>query len=126
MRRIFHRAWNDIKRALSQTGLWYVILLICVVFSLPFGPWEGQAWFRKIQEMAETAFTRLTSANPMFAGLYEYICHGIGVKPEGSAEHRQMVFNRVFASDAFKVQGEKVSLRRWFSWLAAAHVYLPL
>ena len=45
-RDIFHRQWNDVKGATSGSDLWYVVLLMTVVFNLPFGPWEGGTWFR--------------------------------------------------------------------------------
>jgi len=122
----YHREWNDIKLGTSRAKMWHVVLLMTVVFNLPFGPWDGATWFSKIKTMAEEMVKSLTASNPLFIALYEVLCIDFGVEPVGTAEHRQLVFERMFTSEAFAVKGVKVSLRRWFGWFDAAHHYLPM
>ena len=50
----------------------------------------------------------------------------MGKDADGSPEHREQIFQMVFVGEAFTVKGERVSLRRLFSWLSAADKYLPL
>ena len=83
----------------GQTGLWYEILMMSGVYNSPFGPWEGQALCRNMQEEAEVAFMTLSGSNPLFVSLYEKICHDMGLEPVGAHDHRQMVFNKVFQSE---------------------------
>lgn len=126
IRDIHHRIWNDIKNSINDAGLWHIILLTTVVFNMPFGPWDGGAWFVKMKEQSEEMMQSLSPSNPLFDALYELICIDLCIEADGSVEHKAMIFRMVFAGDAFKVKGSKVSLRRWFSWFAAAHLYLPL
>ena len=123
---MFHRQRNDFQEGVKNSGLWHAVVMMCVAFNLPFGPWEGQGWFQTIKEMAEEAFQSLSPSNPLFIALYHRICLDMGIEPEGIAEHRKKVFNMIFSGRAYTMKGEKVSLRRWFSWLTAADAYLPL
>ena len=119
-----HRAWNDIKMGVGKR-LWYVVLLMVVVFNLPFGPWEGGAWYEKLLVMSEELAKSLSIANPLFIARYELLCIDLGLEASGDAVHRQIVFDMIFSSGAFRTRGEKVSLRRWFGWLSSAHKFLP-
>eukprot|EP00969_Alexandrium_andersonii_P180962 7996469-Alexandrium_andersonii.AAC.1 len=47
-----HRAWNDCRNALADSGLWGATLMWGICFSLFYGPWDtGQGW-RSTQEAA--------------------------------------------------------------------------
>ena len=120
----FHRSWNDVKMGVGKR-LRFVVLLMVVVFNLPFGPWQGGAWYEKLLTMSEEMAQSMNAANPLFIALYELLCADHGLEPVGDATHRKMVFDLTFSSDAFRTRGEKVSLRRWFGWLSAAHKFLP-
>ena len=85
----FHREWNDVKGALSDNGVWWCVLLSSMLFNLPFGPWEGGAWWQKSCGAAEAYVARATFASPVFSALYDSICWDQKIKPTGSAEHRR-------------------------------------
>ena len=68
----------------------------------------------------------LSVCNPPWNSLYEQICKDRGIVPRGDAQHRLMILEKMFSGEAWKVKGDKVSLGRWFSWLKAADLYLPL
>ena len=106
--------------------MWDVVVMMNVVFNLPLGPWEGQGWFCKMKEMASEMFKSLTPSNPLFTALYELICTDMDLTDaDGSPEHRQMVFDMLFAGEAYQAKGEKAAMRRWLSWIQAADQFLP-
>ena len=113
----FHRSWNDIKMGVGRR-LRFVILLMVVVFNLPFGPWDGGAWYEKLLDLSEEMAKSLNTATPLFIALYELLCSDLGVEPHGDAAHRQNMFDRLFSSAAFRTRGAKISLRRWFGFVA--------
>ena len=122
----FLREWNDLKNAVSESGLWHVILLATVVFNLPFGPWDGAAWFCKMRDMAIEMSQSVSPSNPLFTAFYQLLCFDNGFEPLATPEHCRLVFEKLFTGEAFTVKGVRVSLRRWFGWMEAAHQYLPL
>ena len=126
MRDPYHREWNDVKGGITGAGLWYVILLCTVVFNLPHGPWEGGKWFQDMKAMSEEESKSMSASNPLRSAVYPLVCKDLNIEAVGTPEHKGMVLEMMFAGDAFKIKGDKVSLRRWFSWLAAADKYLGL
>ena len=126
MRDIFHRQWNDIKNAVSAAGLWALVLLMTIVFNMPFGVWDSGSWFGKIKEMAAHLGETLSASDPVFCALYPLICADLGLEPEGTPEHRENILRLVLSSDAWTVNGTRVSIRRWFGWFDAGSKYLPL
>ena len=126
MRDPHHRDWNDVKLGISGADLWHIILLMAVVFNMPFGAWDSGSWFSKIKRMAKELGMSLTASNPLFVALYELICADMGIEPEGTPQHREYILKMVLSGPAYTVKGVKVSLRRWFGWFQAASLYLPL
>lgn len=125
VRNTFHRQCNDCKLAVSDFGLWCVIQLATIPFNLNFGPWESTAWFSNIVQMAERLLETIDAANPQHTALYALICKDMGhYEPKGSPEHKRIIFEMCFQGDAFKTKGVKVSLNRWFAWLAAASLFV--
>ena len=125
-RDIYHREWNDIELALSGAMLWHVVILMFVVFNMPFGPWESHAWWNKIRESAERMLETMHPSNPLFSAFYGLICKDLDLDKRGTAEHKDMVWRTIFSNNAFRVAGNRVSLRRWFGWLSSAEFHLPL
>ena len=121
VRDIFHREWNDTRLCLGDSDMWWVVLLTTVVYNLPYGPWESLAWWGKITAAAQDYMTRAGSNSPLFTVLYENICKDMGIVPVDTPEHRDEMFNFMEFSRAFTVKGPQVRLRRWFSWVDAAH-----
>ncbi len=46
----FHREWNDCQHELKKAGVWWVVITGTLCFNLPYGPWQGCAWFSKMLE----------------------------------------------------------------------------
>ena len=76
--------------------------------------------------MSEEESKSMSASNPLWSAVYPLVCKDLNMEAVGSLEHKAMVVEMMFAGDAFKIKGDKVSLRRWFSWLAAADKYLGL
>ena len=66
MRDIYHREWNDCKLALSDTGVWWVVMLTTIILNMPHGPWEGASFHNKLKEMAAIYLTSEASQSPLF------------------------------------------------------------
>ena len=66
---------------------------------------------------------KMPCANPLFIALYELICLDLGLPVKGDVEDMERVRELILSGDAFSVKGDKVSLRRWFSWFVAAERY---
>ena len=66
----YHREWNDIKNAIGDNDQWHVILLMTAVFNLPFGPWDGAAWFNKLRDMSDESSQSSSPSDPLFTALY--------------------------------------------------------
>ena len=87
-----HREWNDVRGALSDENVWWVILPSTMVFNLAYGPWESGSWWEKLQGSA-VGYAQLASwTSPLFSALYESICKDWGMEASGTAERRQQVF----------------------------------
>ena len=70
--------------------------------------------------MAIDFFKTSAFAGPLFNVMHKSICTDLCKKAIGTVEHMQDRFNYVMDSGAFDAKGDKVALRRWFSWVDAA------
>eukprot|EP00974_Lingulodinium_polyedra_P053391 5129326-Lingulodinium_polyedra.AAC.1 len=117
---IFHREWNDVSLALQRAGCWSAVLLSTLAFNVPFGPWDGSAWWEKMKESAQDMQARDPWGGPLFEALYEGICSDTGSFAPGTEEHKRSLLQSLSTSDGFLQKGPHVALKRWFSWFAAA------
>eukprot|EP00974_Lingulodinium_polyedra_P087861 8519757-Lingulodinium_polyedra.AAC.1 len=69
-----HREWNDVKLAIADSSLWWVVLLGGILFNLPFGPWANQAFFHKLQEAARFYFSEAQPHDMLFEAFFDSIC----------------------------------------------------
>ena len=109
---------------MTRAGLWSIVLLTTVAFNLFHGPWETASWLAKIHEIAEEMMRSLPASSPPFQALYDMMRSGMGVPEGGDPDQRRHVWDMVFSSEAYKNKGSKVSLRRWYAWIAAADEYV--
>ena len=119
VRDAFHQEWNDIRLALGEQKLWWVVLLTTMVYNSPYGPWKSTKWCGVVtgSAVSYTAFAKWTS--PLSNVLYELICEDQGIAPSGRAEQKQdsfYIFSQLSTKEYFSKKGEKVALRRRFSW----------
>ena len=89
----YHREWNDLRLAISAAGLWHVVLMMTIVYNMPFGPWDSGSWFEKITSMAEEMVLSLGPSNPLWKTLYESVCKDLGLEPEGTPQHMRIVLH---------------------------------
>ena len=118
VRDVFHREWNDARLALSGSQLWWVVLITTIVVNLPFGPWEGGTWWERMVSQAADMSVRSSSDSPLFTILYELIARDLGETATGTSQHMKTIFSEMVYGNIFQKKGEKVALRRWFSWVA--------
>ena len=50
IRDVFHREWNDIQNAVRTCKLWPTIVMTQLVLNLGHGPWQGGAWWGKLNK----------------------------------------------------------------------------
>eukprot|EP00974_Lingulodinium_polyedra_P021599 2085921-Lingulodinium_polyedra.AAC.1 len=94
----FHRCWNDCKLALQSTGLWWAVLLARVVFNLPYGPWDGSAWFEDLQTSAADAMHLIPPAGPVWAHVYPLVCQDLNRPAQGALQRKQEVLELALAT----------------------------
>ena len=123
IRDVFHREWNDVSLAVRHTGLWWVVLLSSLAFNLPFGPWDGSGWWEQLKEGARDLLANAPHGGPLFDALYSALCKDRREEALGYLEHTRAVLTEALGSNAFCAKGEKVALRRWFSFFKAAQVH---
>ena len=120
MRDVFHREWNDARLGLSESHLWWIVQLTTVCVNLPFGPWDGSAWWEKVVGQAQDFAVRSNEFSPLYLSLYSLICTDLGEEAVGTIDHIRSVFKQMTDRGRFGKKGEKVSSRRWFGWCAGA------
>jgi hypothetical protein len=108
-----------VKNGLKEAKVWKTILETTFAFNLPYGPWNGAAWFHNTSEAAEQLQALIAESTEGSSGstgsLYSdpvlhYIVAGMEAD-NGCAE---------IDLEDFEVKGERISLTRWFSWMKAA------
>ena len=112
-----HRAWNDLQAALQSAGLWTIVLLWGIVFSMNFGPYDTGDWWRKSQEAAREYSSSAQQDCPLLQHLLPRIAE------EADCSHRLMeadyareVASNLWDSKAFSQKGPRLAMSRWFSW----------
>ena len=91
MRDIYHREWNDVKLALSDSNLWWVVILTTVALNMPHGPWEGASFHDKMKEMAGIDLKEQAAQSPLFRSLLFMICNDMGILYDGTASQADMI-----------------------------------
>ena len=116
-----HRTWNDCKLALQETHLWGTVLETLQVMQTKHGPWKSGAWYRQLQEAAETHMKAATAGDPLFMHLYEHLAEDFRQQlkePAGSSAQVAEVWDLLLASKNLMAKGSRVSMTRWFEWCA--------
>ena len=99
------------------------LLLSTVLYNLSHGPWDGSAWFRKLREGASEYWSKAEAGDPLPEVLYESLCLDFQEEAVGTPERKLQVLNRAVDSNVVRKKGEKVALRRWFSWIGASRAH---
>jgi len=100
-----------------------IVLLSTVLYNLSHGPWDGSAWFRKLREGASEYWSKAEAGDPLLEVLYESLCLDFQEEAVGTPEHKLQVLNQAVDSNVVRKKGEKVALRRWFSWIGASRAH---
>jgi hypothetical protein len=119
----FHREWRDCQDAIKRAGLWHCVLLSTVLYNLSHGPWDGSAWFQKLREGAAEYWAKAEAGDPLVEVLYEPLCADLQEEAAGTPEHKLQVLSQAVSSSLVRKKGEKVALRRWFSWVGASQAH---
>ena len=107
----FHRCWNDVKLALMASGQFWAVLLCRVVFNLPYGPWEGCAWYEKLKAAAADLVDALPLDGPIWEEFYPLICRDFGELALGTPAHKAKIFKQALKEGA-RAKFERVVLNR--------------
>ena len=123
IRDVFHREWNDVRLALSGSGVWWAVLLTIVAWNMPFGPFSSGRFWEMMKDAVRLLVARSGFSNPTFRALYALICNDLGVEAVGTLQHMQDIFDRVTLGDPLTRMGTFISTRRWFDWVDAAFAH---
>ena len=100
MRDIYHREWNDMCFALKSAQVWWAVILSTVAFNLPYGPWEGSAWFGQLVEGSRGLLAQTPSAgHSLVDAFYPKLCADVNARPSGSAARRYRIIDSMCASE---------------------------
>lgn len=124
IRDIYHREWNDVKNSLMESRLWWVSLLTRIPFNMSFGPWNGSKWWRVAQAGGKEVVAKESTTNPLFVSLYPHLSREGGEAPSWTPAHMKAVLQAVSFKPLVRKKGERVMLRRWFSWMKSAALHL--
>ena len=113
----FHRAWNDCKNSLIQAGQYWVALLCRVVFNLPYGPYDGRAWWEKLSQQANDMEGILPVGGPIWREFYPLVCKDHGCFPPSWAPGHMQAMLQVVASTCAGAKGGRMAMNRWFGYL---------
>ena len=119
----FHREWNDCSLALKAAGLWSNVLVTSLLHNLPYGPWDGSAWFHRLCDGAAHMCHNGSIRSELFTRLWPAICRDSSMSPIQSDEQQQLWLSDLTSADAFLRKGKRTALKRWFSWLGAAQEF---
>ena len=123
VRDVFHREWNDIKGALADCSLWWVVLLTTLAFNLNHGPWNNEAWWQEMKEGSKEVLALEQFGNPLWQSFYPWVCRDRDEPQAGTAAHQKQLLEDTRKSKLFDAKGERVATKRWFSWLKSAHYH---
>lgn len=108
----------------ALAGLWSTILKSSMLFNLPFGPWGGAKWFRKMCEAGEEYFQVSNAEDPILQVIWQRHCRDAAQDPGDSEAFMAWLVGLPW-SKTFTAKGTRVVLSRWFSWMHAARDVYP-
>ena len=68
-----HRRWNDLKKAMVDTGRWPFILVMVVFLNLDYGPWDGSSFHQRGVESMQSLLLAGGLAHPFVRHYREMI-----------------------------------------------------
>eukprot|EP00974_Lingulodinium_polyedra_P007333 697549-Lingulodinium_polyedra.AAC.1 len=87
--------------------------------NLTYGPWEGAGWFEKLRSAALEHFAHDDPSSPLWREFYALVCRDLQEQALGTMTHRRELLQEVSSGEAFGKKGDRVTLKRWFSWMSA-------
>jgi hypothetical protein len=125
---VFHRAWNDLKLALrrSKAFLWRYLLQWCIVFNLPYGPFNSSGWADIIENALEEFMYQVDSQSAYFKAWARLIAEERHVsEPTSPEEYEALKASLVDVVIAWK-KGTRAKLSRWFTFFEAETEHVPV
>eukprot|EP00974_Lingulodinium_polyedra_P112347 10868816-Lingulodinium_polyedra.AAC.1 len=86
---------------------------------MPYGPWDGSAFWEKLQSSAEDAVHLLPADGRIWEEFYPRICRDHGIQPTFTPQHKRQILALLPELSA-SAKGEKMAMNRWFSFNACA------
>lgn len=65
-----HGLWNDWKKALKSSNLWYRKQIMVVLWNIRHGPWANQMWEKKLRGAMDEYFV---AADPRTCPLWQWL-----------------------------------------------------
>lgn len=112
-----HGAWNDIKRAASDTGRYAWLLSLLLTWNIPHGPWwEGSRSSQCREAVRAMCVKEWSEVSPLFeARAYEMLRERNDFGRLADEGVLQDMWSEFKASSPFDNKGSKVSLNRFMS-----------
>lgn len=122
---VFHRVWNDIKRASKRASCfpWRTLLELTLLYNMNYGPFGKGAWFEKKQSHLQNFLTTKTPTSEPFRSHLPFICRERGVAEPSTEEEIQIMSDSQAHIANFAAKGPLVKLMRWFSWFESSRFF---
>ena len=120
----FHGPWNDVNTAMDECGLKSSMLLSTIAHNLEYGPFDGQAFHRKMCETAEELKSLMNVNDPLLQYLWPKICAEMGYE-ESQFEDKLQFLENLPTHEFLRVKGPRVCSSRWGTWCEADSFRAP-
>ena len=112
-----HRRANDIDRGLARAGVYHVMLSRLFEANVMFGPYNGSAFFRMMQEAAEEAAQAMTPDDPLLVFLWKHICSDFGwaADDEVGRDARERYIARLPTCRIATCKPKRCAVSKWLS-----------
>ena len=114
-----HRYANDWKLAAKHADLWPFVYERLHCMNVLHGPWQEQAWWKKIQEGMAKHFKKSNRSNAVFLALVHKIAEdkrNLLTAERGSDEEQRQVWELIKKSKCLTAVGEKIKMKTWFQF----------
>lgn len=122
----YHRDWNDIKLAFKRSYcFWKVLIQMCYVVLLPYGPWKSSDYHVLRQEMLDHMLTNSTVDADWFQCQMDLFAFDLGLDTPSDQPSQQQLFQKLATAASIRSKGPCAKMMRWFSFFEALAWQLP-
>lgn len=123
-----HGLWNDWKRALKTSGMWYKKQIMVVLWNIRHGPYNASMWEKKLRGSMDEYFAVADHRNcPIWQWVLPRLLNDRGISHRITEENISAeMWEVVRASRKNVTKGTKVNMTRWFAAVHRSKEFDPM